>query len=347
MDQFNQGGLSPAARSAMYQSILKKRLAPEQDAEADASQQSADTISGVGAGIEKMLKGMYAGGAGAGDTGHWDRNRQIFKQRAEERQKKQDSKLNLLEKLNAGPDLSRKIQQAKLDKYERDADKPDLSGQLQQAKLDKYARDASRPDSKIQDHKFKRVNDLRKNYYAHPTTKSTDKMDSAYRKIASAANNPSAAGDLSLIFGYMKMLDPGSTVREGEFATAQNATGVPERVLNSYNRVMSGERLSETQRSDFSGQAKNVWDAQLESQKQVDERFKSFGGRYDVDFSEFGGKWQQQENAVAGGGPKPAPHGRIVEQDGVDYIWDGIEYKPKEADPASTTAQGKGEANGL
>ena len=49
----------------------------------------------------------------------------------------------------------------------------------------------------------------------------------------------------------MKMLDPTSVVREGEFATAQNATGVPERIRNSFNKAMSGERLGQKQRTKF------------------------------------------------------------------------------------------------
>jgi hypothetical protein len=48
----------------------------------------------------------------------------------------------------------------------------------------------------------------------------------AYTRIQDSASDPSAAGDLALIFNYMKMLDPGSTVREGEFATAQDSAGV-------------------------------------------------------------------------------------------------------------------------
>jgi len=34
----------------------------------------------------------------------------------------------------------------------------------------------------------------------------------------------------------MKILDPGSVVREGEFATAQNSAGIPERIRAKYNR---------------------------------------------------------------------------------------------------------------
>jgi hypothetical protein len=64
---------------------------------------------------------------------------------------------------------------------------------------------------------------------------------------------------MSRIFNYMKMLDPGSVVREGEFANAQNAAGVPDRVLNAYNNVLSGERLNPEQRKQFESQAKKLY----------------------------------------------------------------------------------------
>lgn len=79
--------------------------------------------------------------------------------------------------------------------------------------------------------------------------------EESFRTILSAAKNPSPAGDLSLIFGYMRMLDPGSTVREGEFANAQNSAGVPEQVRQQYNKALSGQRLTPDMRNDFVAQA--------------------------------------------------------------------------------------------
>lgn len=60
-----------------------------------------------------------------------------------------------------------------------------------------------------------------------------------------------AAADIGMIFMFMKALDPTSVVREGEQATAQNATGVPDRVRNVYNNILSGNRLNATQRAEF------------------------------------------------------------------------------------------------
>lgn len=98
-------------------------------------------------------------------------------------------------------------------------------------------------------------------------TKPYQEVKSAYGRVLSSEDT--AVGDLSLIFGYMKMLDPGSVVREGEFATAQNAAGVPERIMNIYNKVASGQRLSPSQRESFKGQAKGLYNSALEGEKTV------------------------------------------------------------------------------
>jgi hypothetical protein len=98
---------------------------------------------------------------------------------------------------------------------------------------------------------------IRKEYSAH--AKPYFETRDAYSRISQAASNPSPAGDLALIFNFMKMLDPGSVVREGEFATAQNAAGIPERVRNMWNRAISGERLGDDQRKDFVGQANGLY----------------------------------------------------------------------------------------
>jgi hypothetical protein len=95
--------------------------------------------------------------------------------------------------------------------------------------------------------------------------KSYIEIGQAYKKIQESAKTPSAAGDIALIFNYMKILDPGSVVREGEFATAQNAAGVPDRVRAQYNQIVTGQRLTEVQRTDFLNQAKNVTRSQKEN----------------------------------------------------------------------------------
>jgi hypothetical protein len=128
---------------------------------------------------------------------------------------------------------------------------------------------------------FSQENTLRSQYLTQ--TQPYTGIAQAYNKISAAAKDPSAAGDLSLIFGYMKILDPASVVREGEFATAQNAAGIPTQVSNMYNKVISGERLSETQRADFINQARNLVKSQKGQLDNFNSVYKDIATNYKLD----------------------------------------------------------------
>jgi len=108
-------------------------------------------------------------------------------------------------------------------------------------------------------------------------------LGQAYQKIETAAKNPSPAGDISLVYGFMKVLDPGSVVREGEFATAQNAGSVPDSVRNMYNKALSGERLGEKIRSDFLQQARNLVESQRVMSKDLIDRYTDVAKNYKLD----------------------------------------------------------------
>jgi len=95
----------------------------------------------------------------------------------------------------------------------------------------------------------------------------------AFRKVEAAALNPSAAGDISLVYGYMKILDPGSTVMQGEQATAANAGGVSDRVRAMYNKALTGETLADNVRQDFYAQSRNLIESQRPLQQDISERY--------------------------------------------------------------------------
>lgn len=94
-------------------------------------------------------------------------------------------------------------------------------------------------------------------------TKGYQDVKSAYGRILAVSDpktpDEEAPADLALVFNFMKMQDPGSTVNSGEFANAQNAAGVPDRIRNAYNNLITGGRLNPTQRKAFRGQAENLY----------------------------------------------------------------------------------------
>lgn len=136
-------------------------------------------------------------------------------------------------------------------------------------------------------------------------TKGYQEVKSAYGRVLSSQDN--AVGDLSLIFGYMKMLDPGSVVREGEFATAQNAAGVPERVQNIYNRVISGERLSEGQRKAFKGQAESLFKQAGQQEATVRKGIERIARGYGLNTANIFLEAVESAPTAPPGPPPPAP----------------------------------------
>jgi len=113
-------------------------------------------------------------------------------------------------------------------------------------------------------------------------TEDFNKIETAYGRIQASAEDPSAAGDMALIFNYMKVLDPGSTVREGEFATAQNAGGVDTRVRNVFNKVRSGQMLDETQRKDFLSRAEKLYSNQKSIADKRTNNIVKIGERFGI-----------------------------------------------------------------
>ena len=105
-------------------------------------------------------------------------------------------------------------------------------------------------------------------------TKPFSEQNQAYGRVIASSQDPSPAGDLALIFNYMKVLDPGSTVREGEFATAQQAGSVPQRITALYNQVLQGTRLTSTQRSDFVNRSTKLFEQASKQHKITAEEFR-------------------------------------------------------------------------
>lgn len=103
------------------------------------------------------------------------------------------------------------------------------------------------------------------------------KISSSYTRIIASAKNPSPAGDLSMIFNYMKMLDPGSVVRESEFRTAAVAKPMLERLGLTWDAVQSvweGKQLTTQQREDFLNRSKMLYEEMGQQKGKIDTYYK-------------------------------------------------------------------------
>lgn len=82
-----------------------------------------------------------------------------------------------------------------------------------------------------------------------------------YDKLLASSQQGTGVGDLALIFGFMRMLDPGSVVRESEFARAAATGGLMRQLMVLGYKIEKGELLEQSQRKEFAELAKIYMEA--------------------------------------------------------------------------------------
>lgn len=114
-------------------------------------------------------------------------------------------------------------------------------------------------------------------------TKDFRDVRDSFNRVQASANNPSAAGDLALIYNYMKMLDPGSVVRESEFAIAAATGSYGERFKAAAAKVMNGQRLSDAERADFLDRAHQLYGQQEQTFNSLADQYRTLATRNELD----------------------------------------------------------------
>lgn len=90
----------------------------------------------------------------------------------------------------------------------------------------------------------------------------------------------SAAATLAGATSFMKLLDPGSVVRESELGMALAATGALDRATNYFNTLQRGKVLTDSQAKDFQDIASKVYAEAEKNQRAVDSQFIDQSNRY-------------------------------------------------------------------
>ena len=125
---------------------------------------------------------------------------------------------------------------------------------------------------------------LRAEFNNSPIFKDALSIAGSYSSLLEVLAIPSSGpNDLSVIFSFMKMLDPGSVVREGEFANAANSQGWSDRARALYNRIARGERLSAPARVEFERSARALIRGRRRLLNGHIAQFSRFAGDQDVD----------------------------------------------------------------
>ena len=105
-------------------------------------------------------------------------------------------------------------------------------------------------------------------------------MRTAYGQVISSLDAGTPIGDVAGATKVMKLLDPGSVVRESELGIAMAAGGRMDRLQNYFNNFMTGQKLTPIQRQDFKALSNELYAAAGQAYNQKRNEYLSVGQIY-------------------------------------------------------------------
>jgi len=124
---------------------------------------------------------------------------------------------------------------------------------------------------------------LKKTFAAEPVYKAYGEMQSAYGQITDSLKAASPAGDLAAATKFMKLLDPGSVVRESELGMAMAASGLLDRAINYAQMTIQGTKLTDTQRKDFQNLSNQLFGTATNAYNAKRGEYEQMGIAYNLD----------------------------------------------------------------
>jgi hypothetical protein len=120
--------------------------------------------------------------------------------------------------------------------------------------------------------KFGQEEKIRKEWQGR--SKMYSELQGTFNTLQASASSANGPGDIALITGFMKMLDPGSVVRETEFATARDTAGLFTQLQNRLEKAQNGQLLSPKQRQEYVALSQKYLDS---AQKKANQEKKDLG----------------------------------------------------------------------
>ena len=282
--------------------ILDERIAAGKNAGQDMR-----VIEGI---RTKMDQDPRAAQAGIGlwlagsDPKRWDETTTAFEARARSKAEREKAEFDAQ---NAGQNIG--LTKAQINKAMAETNK--IGIEAKKAKLELEALEKGTvPDPNLEK-RFNNEKTIRGEYRGR--VKSYDDARDAYSTIEASASDSTGASDIALVTSFMKMLDPGSVVRETEFATASNASGLLTQLSNLAEKAKKGTFLDPKQRQDFLNLAKKYLDAADKNEAKVRNQYENIVDQYKLDYQNVFGvpKGQKPSGAAASTGATPEGGGTM------------------------------------
>lgn len=103
------------------------------------------------------------------------------------------------------------------------------------------------------------------------------------QKVIAAVDQNSPIGDVAAATSIMKLLDPGSVVRESELRLALDATGVGDRLYNWFERNIEARKITPDQAKEFKDLAKAFYKASEDAKRKIQQSYLTVANKYNLD----------------------------------------------------------------
>jgi len=130
---------------------------------------------------------------------------------------------------------------------------------------------------------FKNEFDLSKEFKNEPVYKDYQGMKGALSAVQESLKKENPIGDVAAATKIMKLLDPGSVVRESELGIAMAASGKLDRISNYVDMWKNGTLLTPTQRIEFGALANELYNASARAYNDKRGEYAAFGAKYQID----------------------------------------------------------------
>jgi hypothetical protein len=145
------------------------------------------------------------------------------------------------------------------------------------------SRDAGDAQYALDPEQKKAIGALTDNIRQDPDVKDFVTVRDYYERIKSGAESKSGVGDLSVIFSYMKVLDPTSAVRETEYKNAGDAIGKIPQLANVPQQYLKGNKLTEKGRQWFQEEATKIYNLKKAQNERAISNYRGQAEGYGID----------------------------------------------------------------
>lgn len=108
-------------------------------------------------------------------------------------------------------------------------------------------------------------------------------LDDMVSRVKAGADDTSGQNDVALLYSFMKLLDPGSVVRESEYATAARVGSLLTKAQQWLGEAATGQKLTPENRKEIVRVTEELYNSVQPRRKKIREKYVGAAKRYGLD----------------------------------------------------------------